>query len=277
MVRTEALLASGEAAERLVIRSITDSDHLNEPATILLMRALASAGRQAEALDHYNMVRVRLAEDLGVDPSAELAREFAAILNGDIAAASEGPAGSPERLPPLISLPRPVGPLMGREAELTELDELFRGGHHLVTLVGPGGIGKTRLAVEAARARAAGQRSAVFVDLSVEREPTDVMAALLRALDANEESLAQVLSTHSPLLVLDNAEHLIEAVASLAAEVLAFEGVDVLVTSRTPLHMVGERVCVIDGLEHTGADSAAVRLIVDCAGLQSDRRHSLGS
>lgn len=269
IVRTEALLASGEAAAAAaLIRSITDSDHLNEPATLLLMRALASGGRGAEALDVYNAARVRLAEDLGVDPSAELTRAFADILNGETGTADSGwPAASSARLPALISLPRPVGPLMGREAELTDLAELFGDGHHLVTLVGPGGIGKTRLAVEVARARAASQRSAVFVDLSVAREPADVASALLRAVDANESSLAQVLSSHAPLLVLDNAEHLIDAVASLAAEVLAFDGVDVLVTSRTPLHIVGERVCVIDGLEHTGTDSAAVRLIADCAGL----------
>lgn len=269
-LRTESLLESGDASGAAAcIRVVTDLDGLNEPAHALLMRALAAEGRQAEALAVYDGLRSRLEEELGLDPSAELVRAFTTVLAGGAAARDIGtPVGSPSKAAPTVTLPRPAGAFRGRDFELVALAALFDEGNHLVTLVGPGGIGKTRLAVEAARAEAvSASRSAAFVDLSVVRSAHEVVPALLRVLDVDDAALEEGLAASTPLLILDNAEHLLAPVAELVSRLLSVDGVDVLVTSRTPLRLVGERIFDTDGLAHGSIDSPAVKLIADRASL----------
>ncbi|MGH8933839.1 MAG: BTAD domain-containing putative transcriptional regulator, partial [Egibacteraceae bacterium] len=112
------------------------------------MRALYRAGRQAEALDSYHQLRERLADELGLDPSPDLGRLYGAILAHDPDLEGVTPDATPTHSPP-TNLPSPVSSLVGREAEVAELRALLRD-QRLVTLTGPGGVGKTRLALETA-------------------------------------------------------------------------------------------------------------------------------
>jgi predicted ATPase/class 3 adenylate cyclase/DNA-binding SARP family transcriptional activator len=223
-----------------------------------LMLALYRAGRQAEALRCYQRARDRLGEELGIDPSPQLARLEHDILVqspdldriGDVAVGADGPVGGSAHDSPRTNLPAPVSEFIGRTPELTELDELM-GAHRLVTIVGAGGIGKTRLATEAARRRVAQTRDGVwFVDLTSVSDPSGLVGAVAGALgvrSTSDEPLETVLKEGTrhldALLVVDNCEHLVAEVAALLEGLLeAGPGLRALTTSRESLRVPGERV-----------------------------------
>ncbi len=240
------------------------------------MRALAAAGRQAEALAVYQRTRDLLAEDLGVDPSKQLAQAHLAVLRQQVPVAtprSRTPNPAARRPgPPSVRAPyggvsgwRQPTSFVGRDCEVAGLLKLLAT-ERLVTLTGPGGVGKTRLAAEAAGRLTGGDyagpdRSAWFVELAPVTEPSEVPHAVLDAVGLRERSIARrggdggadpadrlcaALAERDALLILDNCEHVIEAAAILAARLLAdCPGVQVLATSREPLRIGGESLHVV--------------------------------
>ena len=261
----EARLAEGGPVPLARLDALAAAHPTRERLAGQRMRALAAAGRRSEALVVYDTLRRRLADDLGIDPSPELADLHRDLLRADRPA-------PPRRRTPAA----PLTALVGREIELTRLESSRS--RRLVTVTGPGGIGKTRLAVAEARRH---ELPACFVDLSGvvddRQVPHTVLAAAglreagLRAADPVDpvDLLVTALRDEELLLVLDNCEHLVEAVAALTRTLLAeCESLHVLATSREPLGLTGETVLTLGPLPVRGDGTepgAAVRLFVDRA------------
>jgi predicted ATPase/DNA-binding SARP family transcriptional activator len=248
-----------------------------------LMLALYRAGRQADALAAYQRARAVLDAELGLEPSAELRGLQDAILQqrADLraparAVATTSPPSSSER-----RLPLRLTSFLGREADLQRVGALVQR-CRLVTVTGPGGVGKTSLAVEAAHATAARVPDGVaLVRLAGVTDPDQVPQAVLAGLDVRdvptataEDQLVGHLRDREALLVLDNCEHLADACAVLVERLLeACPRLRVLATSREPLAARGEVQCALDPLpvplERAAPDdlaaSPAVQLFVDRA------------
>ena len=259
----EAALAVGEHTDRVDrIRQVLEEHPFRERLWGQLMLALYRGGRQAEALETFGRARRVLGGQLGIEPGPGLQRLQAAILAHDSALASGSAAVAPRG-----RLPAPVTSFVGRHQALAEAAELV-GRHRLVTLIGPPGVGKSRLALEAARAVERDFGGGVwFVELARAGRPADVARVVARTLDArgptpSRDPLARVvqrLRQANVLLVLDGCEPVIEEAARVAAGVLAeCPGVRVLATSREVLHLQGEVRFVVAPLAvpAAGADAA---------------------
>jgi predicted ATPase/DNA-binding SARP family transcriptional activator len=199
--------------------------------------ALYRAGRQQEALEAYRAARDALVEELGIEPGPALqALERAVLRQDETLAAPAAPARRP-------ALPSPPTSLVGRRLEIAAVEAMLRRDDiRLVTLTGPGGTGKTRLALAVAQSLAKELREgAVFVDLSAVTEPELVLPAVAQALGlpSGEDALAAVAGL-SLLLVLDNLEQLGVETLPGARLVAASPRLRVLATSRTPLRLSGE-------------------------------------
>jgi predicted ATPase/DNA-binding SARP family transcriptional activator len=280
--RFEAEIRLGRHAVVLAdVKEAAARHPLRERLAGLWMRALCAADRQPEALAVYEDVRTALADQLGVDPSAELKEIHLATLRGEL-----GP-------PPAVAdhLPVRLTSFVGRDDELKLVAELLAGAR-LVTLVGSGGAGKTRLATEVATRHPAHARGRVwFVPLAGVRDPGDLPGAVFAALELRDlglshsgdpmwrpgDAMARVVETlgsGESLLVLDNCEHLVDAAAELANTLLRrVPAVRLLATSREPLAIDGETLCplgplaVPDGTPTVpqAAEAGAIRLFVDRA------------
>jgi predicted ATPase/DNA-binding winged helix-turn-helix (wHTH) protein len=265
-----ACLADADAAEALAATGReTDAHPLRERLAALHIGALHALGRQSDALRRFEAVRRALAEELGVDPSPELSALHLELLRG--------------RAPRRGNLPAQLTSFVGRDAELSTVAGLVAQ-RRLVTLVGPGGAGKTRLAVETAARRA--EPDAWLVELAPVGDPAEVSRTALAVLDVRDRvfsaaamaspdptgQLVEALADRRLLLVFDNCEHVVGAVAGLVAAVLAgCPQVRVLATSREPLGVPGETLFPVPPLElpaeqDRAADArrtAAVRLFTD--------------
>jgi predicted ATPase/DNA-binding SARP family transcriptional activator len=298
--RIEADLALGEGASLVgELRALLSADPLAERPRALLMRALYAAGRQAEALEVYHQARELLGERLGVDPSAQLERVYLRILRGEegVPAVATGAARTSDKdldaeravvpavgttSPPLA--PSPLTSFVGRDTEVSQVLKNL-GSARLVTLTGPGGVGKTRLATEVSGRLAGG---AWFVELAPVTEPAEVAYTVLDTLGIREpvisrraggpgagplDRLIEALADRDDVVILDNCEHVIEATATLAGRVLAAcPRVRIVATSRQPLRIDGETLCPIPPLPvpppswAEGSEAyASVRLLRDRA------------
>ncbi len=257
------------------LTALVGAEPLRERPHAQLMRALHADGRSAQALAVYEELRQRLADELGIDPSAELAALHLRILRGESGATQRG------------NLRTPLTSFVGRDDDLQRVARLLSAGR-LVTLVGPGGAGKTRLATEAARLFGERQGIEVWVvELAPVRHDDDLAGAVAEALRLREvrvldnparrgttDRLLDALADRRALLILDNCEHLVAACAQLADTLLGHcPGLTILGTSREPLAITGEALCPVGPLAvpppgtapGEALDFPAVRLLVDRA------------
>ncbi|MCX4701334.1 BTAD domain-containing putative transcriptional regulator [Streptomyces sp. NBC_01373] len=315
--RHTAALALGHAEQSLPeLTALCDTHPLDEPLQALRLRALRDAGRTAEALAAYEAVRQLLAERLGADPGPELRALYGELLRPDGSSApapargrapgyggrATGPSRAADRGdrgagggahtpggPPATPVPPPPGNLrarltsfVGREADIDAIREDLAVAR-LVTLLGPGGAGKTRLSQEAAEAVGESARDGVWLaELAPVDDPQAVPEAVLTAVGAREtvlygagaeamraggerhddpvERLSEHCGRRRMLLILDNCEHVVEAAARLVEELLErCPGLTVLATSREPLGVPGELLRPVEPLP----EPVALRLLAE--------------
>jgi predicted ATPase/DNA-binding SARP family transcriptional activator len=244
--RLELELEQGGGASLVPeLEALIDSEPYREHLHAMLMLALYRVGRQADALEAYRRVRKLLLEDLGLEPGPELARLQNAILNQDPAldATVTIAAPAPPRAPSIRNapVPRAASSILGRESELEAgLGLIDRPEVRLVTLTGPGGVGKTRLALELASRM---KHRCHFVELAAITAPERVLPAIAAAVgleDASEEAIALALGGDSAVLLLDNFEQVLAAAPALGSLVSVDAPLTVMVTSRAPLRIAGE-------------------------------------
>lgn len=276
--RFEAEVALGHGVE--VIAELTDvvaAHPERERLVAALMRALAEAGRDTEALHVYERTREALADSLGVDPSPELSALHVAVLRGELGRRQEQDRRTNVRAE--------LTSFVGREADVAVVRDLVAE-HRLTTLTGPGGSGKTRLATETARTFGHLPDGVWLVELAAIGADGDVAQAALASLGLRDallggssnaeptDRLIGALRGREALLILDNCEHVIESAATFAHRALGeCPGLRILATSREPLGITGEALWLVEPLDlPDGAASSdalesapAVRLLRDRA------------
>jgi predicted ATPase/DNA-binding SARP family transcriptional activator len=273
--RNEVALEMGRHAELVAdLEALVVTHPLRERLRAQLMLALYRAGRQADALAAYTAARTTLTAELGIDPGEQLQQLERAVLRQD-----PGLTAPPRGRPAVeIRLPRRRTSFVGRRAELDRLPGLVAE-QPLVTLVGPGGAGKTTLALETARAmQGRFTDGGAFVALSGIGDPSLVPHAVAEALGLPTEvntltsRIVTALTGRHALLVLDNCEHLVGAASELVEDVLdACQQVRVLATSRERLGIDGETQWEVLPLPLPAAEGSleelaatpAVQLLVD--------------
>ncbi|WP_406490962.1 AfsR/SARP family transcriptional regulator [Streptomyces phaeochromogenes] len=305
--RLAAALALGQAEQYLPdLTALSDAHPLDEPLQLLRLRALRDAGRTAEALAGYESVRQLLADSLGTDPGPELRSLHGELLRGETSRnghrptsyeqsyeqtpGPNPPSGTRDRPAPFGDLrPAPLGNLRARLTSFvgrhTDLETIRGdlGSARLVTLLGPGGAGKTRLSQEAAESVAASVPDGVWLaELAPVDDPEAVPEAVLTAVGAREtvlrgagaEEMRAVTDRHDDpltrltehcanrrmLIVLDNCEHVVDAAARLVEQLLErCPGLTVLATSREPLGVPGELLRPVEPLP----EPYALKLLAD--------------
>ncbi|HET7532868.1 MAG TPA: BTAD domain-containing putative transcriptional regulator [Nocardioidaceae bacterium] len=262
-----ALVYAGQVAEAVeVLETVVLEDPLRDRAVGLLVDALHRHGRTADALHTFEIYREVLAEELGLDPSPTLAALHQRVLRQELPE-PQARSTAPSRVPPQRSASgasgaapaaRDTGPsrgdlrggLIGRDEDAADVSELLETGG-LVTLVGPGGVGKSRLAEHIAQRQPG---ASCWVDLVPARDRAGVLQALadtlgveVRSGTAMENAVYERLASDADLVVLDNCEHVLDGVAAVLSS-LVTPAATVLATSRERLGVVGERVYVLDPL-----------------------------
>ncbi len=299
--RHTAALDLGQAEHALPeLTALCDGHPLDEPLQALRLRALRDTGRTAEALAAYESVRRVLADRLGTDPGRELRDLHGGLLApadpvrpvpadappGTRTPGTRGPAAAPvpEGFRPRGNLRARLTSFVGRDGDVETL-RADLATTRLVTLLGPGGAGKTRLSQEAAEGAGDTARDGVWLaELAPVDDPADVPEAVLTAVGAREtvlyragaeemravtasegqdtavERLVEHCGRRRMLIVLDNCEHVVDAAARLTEELLArCPHLTVLATSREPLGVRGESLRPVEPL----SEPAALRLLAD--------------
>ncbi len=230
------------------LEALLTADPTDEAAHRALMGALAAAGQWDEALHQYRRCVETLRSELDVEPSEETEALAAALRRAGDARPFAAPALATPTAP-FDNLPAPPNPLVGRAREMEELQDLLLDPSvRLVTVTGPGGIGKTRLALEVASQAAADFADGVaFVPLAPIQDPALVVPTIARTLGLEEaadrpiaDTLREALRERELLLVLDNVEQVLEAAPEMAELLASAPRLKALVTSREPLHLRAE-------------------------------------
>jgi predicted ATPase/DNA-binding SARP family transcriptional activator len=211
------------------------ADPLAEPAHRALMRVYAATGRRQQALAQYQLLRQQLDAELAAEPDPETRSLYRELLTPEPATETRG------------NLPKPLTSFVGRERERGEIVRLLDR-VRMLTLIGPGGCGKTRLAIETLAGIDPPPDGIWFVELAgltdgalVAQATALAVGVPIPAQRSAQEALAAHLAARQAIVVLDNCEHVIDACARLAEDLLrAGPGVRVLATSREPLHCEGE-------------------------------------
>jgi predicted ATPase/DNA-binding SARP family transcriptional activator len=275
--RVDALLALGRTEQALVdLQPLIHDAPYREHLHCLRMLALARRGRIEEALNAYQVARDTLIDELGIEPGAELRELQQRILDGDPtllpAPPTPPPAPAPAPAVPFEEVPvapraesqppRRMTPIIGRAGEVHQLGELI-GDSHLVSIVGPAGCGKTRLAIELTHVLTVRFPDGVwFVDLGQVDHPSLVVDLTLATLGVAVpavgtplRAMASQMRGRQALVVLDNCEHVLPGVRELV-ETLVGEQADcsVVATSREPLALPGELVYTLAPLGLPDAD-----------------------
>jgi len=263
--RFEAEASAGHGGE--LVAELTDlvaAHPVRERLVAALMRALAAAGRDSEALLAYERTRQALADALGVDPSPELSAVHVALLRGELGRPKENRK---------TNVRAELASFVGRDADIAVVRELIAQ-HRLTTLIGPGGSGKTRLATETARTLLGElPDGAWLVELAAIGPDGDVARPALAGLGLRDALLGDAPSTEltdrliaavrerEALLILDNCEHVIESAAAFAHRVLGeCRRLRILATSREPLGITGEALWLVEPLGLPGGDASAAEI-----------------
>jgi predicted ATPase/DNA-binding SARP family transcriptional activator len=280
----ELRLAAGETREVVAdAAELVEASPHREGAVASLAVALGRSGRHADALAAVESLRSRLAEDLGLDLSPAMVDLHRRLLVHDpsVASAASMPVGPVAAVAPVPEqrsagrpLPLPLTSFVGRESDIRAVSDALEGAR-LVTLTGPGGAGKTRLALEALRRLEREDLDGPWlVELGDVADPSMVVGSVAQALkvatsvSVTAESIAEAVRGRRLLLVLDNCEHVIAEVASLVESLLsACGGLQVLTTSRERLGVAGERLLPVAPLRcgRPGAPGEAERLFAERA------------
>jgi predicted ATPase len=290
--RIDADLALGAGAELIgELEELVASEPLQERLRGQLMLALYRSGRQADALEVYQRTRAHLAEQLGLEPGPSLKTLQRQILEHDSAlqpavrGAQEEPTGPadvhaaderprPERR--AASLPLAPTPTIGRAQEVEAVCALLEGGEaRLVTLTGPGGVGKTRLALTVAHAIGSAFSDGVgWVELAGVARPEDVGSTIVRALaitpapgESASDTLRRYLAGKRLLLTIDNFEHLLDSAVLVGELHSACPRLVILATSREPLNLAAEHRFAVEPLPvPASSDAATLAAIESIAG-----------
>jgi predicted ATPase/DNA-binding SARP family transcriptional activator len=273
--QAEARLELGDHAQLAgELAGLVARHPLRERLRAAQLTALYRAGRPSEALESYRELRRRLADELGLDPGLELTALQQAILVQDPAlrAPTEAPV-----VPAMTNVPASFGGLIGRDGAVSEVRTLLGSGR-LVTLTGPGGVGKTRLALAVAAQLAGGYPDGTWlVELATETGEAGVAELVAAAVGLSDSAapgpladrLAGALGSRQLLLVLDNCEHVIGPVAALAGRLLrAGPGVRILATSQEPLAIGGEQRWEVPPLGLPGPGQDDAELVAEAGAVQ---------
>lgn len=261
------LLALGRHDEAVAaLTGLLAEEPEREEVRAALMRARYACGQQTAALELYEQWRVWLAVERGLDPSPELRAAHREVLRQEVPVAVRKAPPTPEPRRPADAA------LLGRDEDVRAVSALLEV-RRLVTLVGPGGVGKTAVA-RALLQRTDRSHWFACCDLSVVHRPADVLRAVAVALGVAErsavdllDSLVEQLRGRNLLLVLDNCEHVVEAAATLAEQLVhRAPGVRLLATSRERLGIDAEQVWQLAPLPCTTVDDAGVQLFLLRAG-----------
>ena len=253
-------------------------DNLREEAHQQLMMVLARNGRRTEALTHYKTLCQLLQDELGITPTAETEALVAAICSDSLGEKVKSQTRDHKEQEDILhNLPIQATPFIGRQVELAELDDLLADSQtRLVTIVGAGGMGKTRLSLAAAERQIARRQFAqgvFFVPLAGIGESDRIVSAIAEAIKIRlEKGISQLfnyLKAKQILLVLDNFEHLLDSSDLVSRLLQAAPQLQILVTSRERLHLHGEQVYPIQGLavDDTAVNDAARTLFLQAARL----------
>jgi predicted ATPase/DNA-binding SARP family transcriptional activator len=244
-----ARLAGGDAAGAAAdLEELTRATPLRERRWALLILALYRAGRQGDAFAALRRVRAVLADELGVDPGAELQDLERRVLAHD---------PNLDTPPRVGTVSKPLTSFLGREREIQELTAALAE-HRLVSLIGPAGVGKTRLAVE----HASTGWFARLADVSQTAELPSIVAdavGLMAVKDDPGAAVIRAIGDRPGLLVLDNCEHVVDAAAEFVVALVArCPRLRILTTSREPLGVDGEVTIPVEPLPLETADALLV-------------------